>query len=139
MSPSSAPTCRVIRPRQAYTGKQDLTYRTGVAAENTGSRGICMHLLAMPPGQRAKAHLHENHETAVYVIDGRSGMWYGDNLEEHLCIDSGDFVYIPAGVPHLPYNPSDSETCTVVVARTDPNEQESVRLLPELDAIHAST
>lgn len=139
MPPSSAPTCKVVRPREVYTGKQALTYRTGVAAENTGSRGICMHLLAMPPGQRARAHLHENHETAVYVIDGRSGMWYGDELKEHLCIESGDFVYIPAGVPHLPYNPSETETCTVVIARTDPNEQESVRLLPELDAIHTTT
>ncbi len=139
MSPSSAPTCKVVRSRELYTGKQALTYRTGVAAENTGSRGICMHLLAMPPGQRARAHLHENHETAVYVIDGRSGMWYGDELEEHLCVESGDFVYIPAGVPHLPYNPSETETCTVVIARTDPNEQESVRLLPELDAIRTTT
>jgi len=49
---------------------------------------------------------------------------------------SGDFVYIPANVPHLPYNLSETEPCTSVIARTDPNEQESVVLLPELDAIH---
>ena len=35
----------------------------------------------------------------------------------------------PAGMPHLPSNASDSEPCTVVLARTDPNEQESVVLL----------
>ena len=138
MSPPSAPTCKLIRPREVYTGKQALTYHTGVAAENTGSQGICMHLLTMAPGQRAKAHMHENHETAVYVIKGKSEMWYGDNLEEHMRIDSGHFVYIPAGVPHLPCNPSATETCTVVIARTDPNEQESVRLLPELDAVHGT-
>ena len=50
---------------------------------------------------------------------------------------AGDFVYIPANVPHLPYNLSGSEPATAVVARTDPNEQESVVLLPELEAIHA--
>ncbi|MDE2806960.1 MAG: cupin, partial [Gemmatimonadota bacterium] len=49
---------------------------------------------------------------------------------------SGDFIYIPAGIPHLPYNPSETETCSAVIARTDPNEQESVKLLPELDGIH---
>ena len=27
-----------------------------------------MHLLTMPPGGRAKAHLHENHETAIYML-----------------------------------------------------------------------
>jgi uncharacterized RmlC-like cupin family protein len=126
----------VIRSQEVYKGKQDFTYRTGVTAETTGARGICMHLLTIPPGDRARAHVHDDHESAVYVISGRSGMWYGDNLEEHVSVNSGDFVYIPPGVPHLPYNASDTETCTAVIARTDPNEQESVRLLPELDRIH---
>ena len=40
----------------------------------------------------------------------------------------GDFVYIPPGMPHQPYNASD-EPCRAVIARTDPNEQESVVLL----------
>ena len=44
--------------------------------------------------------------------------------------------YIPADVPHLPYNPSQTESVTAVIARTDPNEQESVVLLPELDGLH---
>jgi uncharacterized RmlC-like cupin family protein len=48
----------------------------------------------------------------------------------------GDFIYIPADMPHLPYNRSASEPCTAVIARTDPNDQESVLLMPELDAIH---
>jgi uncharacterized RmlC-like cupin family protein len=62
-------------------------------------------------------------------------MWYGPNLEEQMICQAGDFIYIPAGVPHLPYNPSDSETCTAVIARTDPNEQESVVLRPDLDGV----
>ena len=136
MSEHPKPTCKVIRPRETYEGKQALTYIAGIAAENTGSQGICMHLLNMPPKGRARAHLHGNHETAIYVIGGRAGMWYGERLEEHTDIDSGDFLYIPAGIPHLPYNPSDTETCTAAIARTDPNEQESVKLLPELDGIH---
>jgi uncharacterized RmlC-like cupin family protein len=52
-------------------------------------------------------------------------------------VDTGDFVYIPAGVPHLPGNRSTTVPMTAVVARTDPNEQESVVLLPELDALAA--
>jgi hypothetical protein len=42
---------------------------------------------------------------------------------------------IPANTPHLPYNMSQIELATAVISRTDPNEQESVVLLPELDAI----
>ena len=95
-----------------------------------------MHLLTIPPGQRAKAHLHENHETAIYVIDGVGDMWYGENLADHVAVKAGQYLYIPAGVPHLPYNASETDPCTAVVARTDPNEQESVVLLPELDQLH---
>ncbi len=136
MSEHPKPTCKVIRRGVPYEGKQALTYVSGVAAETTGSQGICMHLLNMRPKERAKAHLHENHETAIYVISGQSVMWYGERLEERVEVNSGDFVFIPAGVPHLPYNPSETEICTAVIARTDPNEQESVKLLPELDGIH---
>ena len=42
--------------------------------------------------------------------------------------------YIPAGMPHLPANLSDSPA-SAVIARTDPREQESVVLLPELEAL----
>jgi uncharacterized RmlC-like cupin family protein len=31
-------------------------------------------------------------------------------------------------MPHLPWNPSDTEPCVAIVARTDPHEQESVEL-----------
>ena len=44
-----------------------------------------------------------------------------------------DFVSKSAGVPHLPANASDTEPCVGVLARADPNEQESVVLRPDLD------
>ncbi len=47
-----------------------------------------------------------------------------------VCICS---IFPPAGMPHLPYNPSETEVATAVIARTDPNEQESVVLLPHLE------
>ncbi|HRW11104.1 MAG TPA: cupin domain-containing protein, partial [Caldilineaceae bacterium] len=71
-----------------------------------------------------------------YVLQGEGHMWYGEDLAEHLTVKAGEYLYIPAGVPHLPYNPSATETAVAVVARTDPNEAESVVLLPALDAVH---
>ncbi|MFV9504195.1 MAG: cupin domain-containing protein [Oscillochloridaceae bacterium umkhey_bin13] len=126
-------TCRVVRGEGTYDGKQGLTYQSGLSAETVGAQGVCMHLLRMPPGARAKAHLHENHETAIYMLSGRAAMWYGDQLEQHLEVGAGDYLYIPAGVPHLPYNPGDEEA-VAILARTDPNEQESVVLRPDLEA-----
>ena len=133
MAADDRQTCKVIRSGDAYTGKQTFTYFAGVSAENTGAQGICMHLLTIPPGGRARAHMHENHETAIYVLSGTGEMWYGEELEEHVTVKAGEFLYIPAGMPHLPYNPSETEPVTAVIARTDPNEQESVVLLPDLD------
>jgi uncharacterized RmlC-like cupin family protein len=134
MDAATKPTCRVIRPHDGYDGKQGLSYVAGIATETVGSKGICMHLLTIPPGKRAKAHLHENHETAIYILSGEVHTWYGDRLEHHMINRAGELVYIPAGVPHLPANLSD-QPASAVIARTDPNEQESVVLLPELDAL----
>ena len=66
MSQSSKAACRLVRPSNTYDGKQGLSYFEGIAAETVGSRAICMHLLTIPPGGRAKVHMHENHETAIY-------------------------------------------------------------------------
>lgn len=126
-------TCAVIHSGETYAGKQGLEYLSGISAQSVGSQGLCMHLLTIPPGGRAKAHLHASHETAIYILQGTAEMWYGEGLRERLIASAGDFLYIPAGVPHLPANPSATETAVAVLARTDPNEQESVQLLPELD------
>lgn len=121
----------IVRSDQTYEGKQGLTYAIGIFAGNTGAQAICLHALTIPPGGRARAHYHAGHETAIYVISGEAGMWYGEGLREHMTVSAGDYLYIPAGVAHLPYNPSQTEPCVAVLARTDPNEQESVVLVEE--------
>lgn len=137
MSTESRPTCRVFRPgAETYAGKQGFNYAAGISAESAGSHGICMHLLTIAPGDRAKAHLHESHETAIYMLEGDTEMFYGPRLENHLVLREGEILYIPAGMPHLPMNRTD-RPATAVIARTDPNEQESVVLLPELDGLVA--
>jgi uncharacterized RmlC-like cupin family protein len=95
-----------------------------------------MQLVTIAPGARAKAHKHASHETAIYALKGESATWYGDRLEHHVVVKPGDFFYIPANVPHLPYNPSKTDEVVAIISRTDPNEQESVILLPELDKLH---
>lgn len=132
----SGSSCRIVRAGTELTGKQALSYRPGISAETAGASGLNLQLVTIPPGARAKAHKHVSHETAIHVLSGESGMWYGERLEQHMLCRPGDFVYIPANVPHLPYNLSTTEPCVAVIARTDPNDQESVVLLPELDDIH---
>lgn len=134
---SQMPTrCRLLQAGSTYTGKQGLQYAVGISAETVGAQGIHMQLVSIPPKGRAYAHRHATHETAIYALTGESAVWHGPQLENHTIVKPGDFFYIPADVPHLPYNPSAIETVTALISRTDANEQESVVLMPELDALH---
>ena len=126
--------CRKITPAGTFDGKQGFTYIEGIARETTGSQAICMHLLTIPPGGRAKAHKHATHETAIYMIDGVTTMFWGAQLENRMEAEAGDLIYIPADMPHLPFNPG-TVPARAVIARTDPHEQESVVLLPELEGL----
>jgi len=134
MPESQAKTCQIVRPSGTYEGKQGFSYFEGIAKETVGANAICMHLLTIPPGGRAKVHKHESHETAIYLMSGEAHVWFGERLEQHVVQQAGEMFYIPAGVPHLPMNLSD-KPASAVIARTDPHEQESVVLLPELEAL----
>jgi uncharacterized RmlC-like cupin family protein len=125
--------CRLIRSEATFDGKQGFTYQAGVSASTAGAQGICMNMLTIPPGGRGRAHKHEHHETAIYTLSGEVHTWWGDQLEERFVSRAGDFVYIPPGVPHLPVN-FGPEPAVCLIARTDPNEQESVVLLPDLES-----
>lgn len=134
MSATIERTCRVILPGDSYLGKQGFTYVGGISAESVGATGICMVLLTVPPGGRASAHKHEHHETAIYILAGEAETWFGERLEQHVVVKAGELFYIPADLPHLAVNRG-SEPLVAVIARTDPNEQESVVLLPELESL----
>ncbi|MFI0849333.1 cupin domain-containing protein [Mesorhizobium sp. IMUNJ 23232] len=126
-------SCKFIRGGKQFRGRQGLDYFAGISAETVGSEGICMHLLTMPPGATAKAHYHQAHETAIYMLEGVIEVAHGPNLERVDRGQAGDFVYIPAGVPHQPRNPT-GQVAKALIARTDPKEQESVVLLTEEEA-----
>lgn len=127
-------TCRLVRSGEAYEGMQGLTYLRGLTGETVGSQGISMIVLELPDGARAKTHLHRDVETAVYVIDGRSELFFGPQLEEHFDVGDGDYVYIPANVAHLVMNRSGGPS-TALIAHTAASDQEGIVLLPDLDTL----
>ena len=121
-------TCVVVRSGEAGAGRQGLEVVGGISRESAQADAICLHRIRIPPGGRGEAHLHRGHETAIYILRGTARMAFGERLEEELTAEAGDFLYIPADMPHLPWNPSTTEECVALVARTDPSEQESVEL-----------
>ena len=120
-----------IRPKGTHLTKQSLPNFEGVSASTAGSVHLCMHLVIIPPGGKATPHYHDGYETALYIIRGRAETKYGPNLEHSSINQAGDFLFIPPNVPHQPVNLSDEEQVIAVVARNDPNEQESVVVIEE--------
>jgi uncharacterized RmlC-like cupin family protein len=59
-------------------------------------------------------------------------MYWGEGLAEHLVANAGDYVYVPAEMPHLVMNRSDS-VCRAVVAHTAADDQAGIVMLPDLD------
>jgi uncharacterized RmlC-like cupin family protein len=127
-------TCRVVRSGDPYEGRQGLTYLTGLGGETVGSKAICMKVVVLPDGARAKTHLHRGIETAVYLVEGQAEMFFGNRLEEHADVAADDYVYIPPDVPHLVVNRSGSQA-RALVAHTAADDQEGIELLPELDSL----
>ena len=126
---------RVIRPPDA--AKSDVTgfeYRAGVVAETVACERIALQLVRIQPGVRSQAHSHGEHESAAYVLEGEVVTWFGEGLLKHATARPGDFVYIPANVPHVAANYGDVDA-VALMARTDPAAQESVESFPQLDRL----
>jgi uncharacterized RmlC-like cupin family protein len=131
-------TCQIVSARPEFVGKHGYLCAPGISKQSVGARGINLQIAIIPPGAWAKAHKYDGHETALHILSGEAGIRYGERLEQHLIARAGDFLYIPPDMPHLPYNLSDIETCVAIIARTDPDDQESVVLLPELERVSDS-
>jgi uncharacterized RmlC-like cupin family protein len=117
-----------VRPEAETMTRQRLPYFVGISATTAGARGISMNLVIIPPNGSAEPHFHRDYETAIYLIQGRVETRYGKGLKRSMINEAGDFIFIPPGVPHQPFNLSTTAPAHALVARNDPNEQENVVL-----------
>ena len=125
-----------IRPAATTATKQGLPIFQGISGQNAGAKHISMNKVIIPPGGSAKAHVHKGYESTIYLIKGRVKTLYGEGLKNEVINEAGDFIYIPADLPHKPINLSSTEAAEAIVARTDPDEQESVEHVAEPGADH---
>lgn len=134
MSAADPLQVQVIRPGQTYVGKQGFTYGAGASAETVGARHICMNVLPMPPGARAKVHYHERIETIAYMLEGECVVRFGDRMQHQVLVRQGDHAFVPADLPHAPCNESGA-SCTWLVVHSSGSDQDGIVLLPDLDEL----
>ena len=118
----------VVRPEAGIMGKQSLPFFLGVSAASTGATGISMNLVVIPPKGRAEPHSHRGYESAIYMMKGELDVRHGPGLAHSTTVRAGDFIFLPADLPHQPVNLSPDEPALAIVARNDPNEQENIEL-----------
>ncbi|HZP78460.1 MAG TPA: cupin domain-containing protein [Pseudolabrys sp.] len=132
MTASAHDGVAVIKPGTTYVGQQGFTYGAGASAETIGARAVCMNVLPMPPGIRAKAHYHKGIETIAYMLEGECAVYYGDELRQRVLVRQGEQCFVAADMPHAPCNES-VKPCTWLVVHSSGSDQDGIVLLPELD------
>jgi uncharacterized RmlC-like cupin family protein len=117
---------QALRPECEVMTLQQLPYFIGISGKTVGARGLSMHMVVIPPGARATPHRHIGYETGIYVLEGRVLTRWGEQLEQEVISEAGDFLFVPPGVPHEAVNLSAAEPARAVIARNDPAEQDKV-------------
>lgn len=122
----------IVRGSESFTSPQGAHYAPGVSAETVGAESLFLGLITLPAGGRTKAHVHR-HESAHYMLrGGEMELWTGARLEHRWIAQPGDYLFIPAGMPHVAVNRG-SDPAVFVGARSEASTRESVTMLPELD------
>ena len=123
---TTEPKVQGLRPDHEVMTRQRLPYFIGISGKTVDSTGLSMHLVVIPAGAKAEAHIHVGYETGIYVLEGRVLTRWGSKLENEVVSEAGDFLFVPPGVPHEAVNLSSTEAARAVVARNDPAEQDKV-------------
>jgi len=118
---------QAIRPDREVLTRQRLPYFIGISGQTVGASGLSMHLVTIPPGARSEPHVHVGYETGIYVLEGRVLTRWGAKLDNEVISAAGEFLFVPAGVPHEAINLSATEAARAVVARNHPAEQDQVQ------------
>jgi uncharacterized RmlC-like cupin family protein len=117
-----------VRPSPQALTEQNVPYFFGISGETVGAKNVSMHLVVIPPDARATPHVHIEHETAIYVLEGDVLTRWGTHLEHEVRSHAGEFLYIPPGVPHEAINLSAVNEARAIIARNSPLDHDTIRL-----------
>ena len=104
---AAAQKASVVKSGAGYRAEQGSDYQPGVSTETVGSQSLWLGMITLPAGQRTRAHVHESHETALYMLSGdEMELWTGDQLQHRDTVRPGDYIFIPANMLHVAVNRS---------------------------------
>jgi uncharacterized RmlC-like cupin family protein len=132
MDVRQAPSRFVVHGADPVISAQGSRYEPGISAETVGACGLFLGRVTLPPGQGTKAHVHR-HESAHYMLSGDGvELWTGHRLEQLSVARPGDYLFIPAGLPHVAVNRG-AVPAVFVGVRNEVSIHEAADMLPELE------
>jgi uncharacterized RmlC-like cupin family protein len=75
-------------------------------------------IFEVEPGSQTGIHHHGQQETIAYVLSGVCEIRWGAKGESVARAKAGDFIHVPAFLPHMEINPSELEPFRWVVVRS---------------------
>lgn len=124
----------VVQGSEAVVTAPGPRYEPGISAETVGSCGLFLGTVTLQPGQRTKAHIHQ-HESAHYMLGGEEvELWTGPRLEQRSVARPGDYLFVPAGLPHVAVNRA-AVPAVFVSARNEASIHEAADMRPELERL----
>src|SRR5689334_11391439 len=83
---------------------------------------LFMKLETVAPVVAATPHYHPT-ETAILILAGKVRVDYGSQMQFTAYAEAGNAIYIPAWVPHRPWNESADEPMVALVCRNAAREE----------------
>ena len=118
---SNAANVSVIRPAQFSVGTSQTSgsqRQAAICAELGVNSSMWGGTFLVEPGAQTGIHHHGLQETIVYVLEGESYVEWGEHGEHSATVRAGDFLHVPAGLPHREINPSKDKPFRWVVIRS---------------------
>jgi uncharacterized RmlC-like cupin family protein len=123
VSNNEYPPIRIVRPDEfdAGTAQTSGSLRLAAIAPQLGIQAALWGgLFEVRPGARTGIHHHGEQQTIAYVLSGISEVRWGAMGKWSGRAKAGDFIHVPAFLPHMEINPSTSEPFRWVVVRSTP-------------------
>jgi len=114
---------RVVKPAEflADTAQTPGSERLAAIAPGRVDSALWGGLFEVEPGARTGIHHHGAQQTVAYVLQGVCDIRWGAHGEYTATAQAGDFIHVPAFLPHMEINPSKSEPFRWVVVRSMAN------------------
>jgi len=115
------PPIRIVSPGEFDPGTAQTpgSLRLAAVAPQLGVQSAMWGgLFEVQPGARTGIHHHGEQQTIAYVLSGVCEIRWGARGEYVARAKAGDFIHVPAFLPHMEINPSDSEPFRWVVVRS---------------------